>query len=230
MHDLQPRGPRRRGRPEGTRADLPEGGLGRAQSDRDLGEHPRGDGRRAGQGRPQGGRHRRRRHHQPTRDGDGLGQEHRRTGLQRHRLAGHPHRRHLPAARRTRRRRRALQGQGGPAPGHLLLRTQGPVDPRQRRGCPGEGRGRRPGVRQHGHLDHLEHDRRHRRWPAHHRADQRLPDPADGSGHADLGCLDRGGHGHPDVDAPGDQVVLPGVRRGTPPWCPGRSAHLGHPR
>ena len=35
-------GPRRRRRPEGTRADLPAGRLGRAQRDRDLGQHPRG--------------------------------------------------------------------------------------------------------------------------------------------------------------------------------------------
>ena len=41
------------GRPEGARADLPEGRLGRAQRDRDLGQHPRGRRRRAGQGRPE---------------------------------------------------------------------------------------------------------------------------------------------------------------------------------
>ena len=56
------------------------------------------------------------------------------------------------AARRARRRRRPVQGQGRPAAGHLLLRPEGPLDPRQRRRRPGEGRGRRPGVRQHGHL------------------------------------------------------------------------------
>ena len=52
VHDLQPRRPRRLRRPEGARADLPAGRLGRAQRDRDLGQHPRGRRRRAGQGRP----------------------------------------------------------------------------------------------------------------------------------------------------------------------------------
>ena len=49
------------------------------------------DRRRAGQGRPHHERHRRGRHHQPARDRGGLGQDHRRAGLQRDRLAGHPH-------------------------------------------------------------------------------------------------------------------------------------------
>ena len=41
-----------------------------------------------------GRRHRRGRHHQPAGNRAGVGQDHRRAGLQRHRLAGHPHRRH----------------------------------------------------------------------------------------------------------------------------------------
>ena len=36
------------------------------------------------------------------------------------------------------------------------------VDPRQRRGRPRAGRGRRPAVRHHGHLGAVEHDRRRR--------------------------------------------------------------------
>ena len=147
------------------------------------------------------------RDHQPARDGAGLGQEHRRAGLQRDRLAGHPHRRHRQAARRPRRRRRAVQGQGRPAAGHLLLRAEGRLDPRQRRGRPGEGRGRRPGVRQHGHLADLEHDRRPRGRPAHHRPDQRLAHHADGPRHAVLGRGHRRGDGDPAVDAAGDPVV-----------------------
>ena len=91
-----------------ARADLPEGGLGRARPDRDLAQHPRGDRPGARQGRPHPARHRRGRHHEPARDRGRVGQEHRRAGLQRDRLAGHPH----PADRRPargRRRRRALQ-------------------------------------------------------------------------------------------------------------------------
>ena len=133
-----------------------------------------------GEGRPQRRGHRRRRHHQPARDGAGVGQDHRRAGVQRDRLAGHPHRRHLQAARRPGRRRRAVQGQGRAAAGHLLLGPEGAVDPRQRRRRQGEGAGRRPGVRQHGHLGALEHDRRCRRRPAHHGTDERLPHHAHG--------------------------------------------------
>ena len=46
-------------------------------------------------------RHRGGRDHQPARDGAGLGQEHRRAGLQRDRLAGHPHRRRSPSGSAT---------------------------------------------------------------------------------------------------------------------------------
>ena len=38
----------------------------------------------------------------------------------------------------------------------------------------------RPDVREHGHLVHLEPDRRHRRRPAHHRRHERQPHDADG--------------------------------------------------
>ena len=101
-------GSHRRVRAARARADLPEGGLGRARPDGDLAQHARGDRPGARQGRPHPARHRRGRHHQPARDRRGLGQEHRRAGLQRDRLAGHPH----PAHRRPprgRRRRRAVQ-------------------------------------------------------------------------------------------------------------------------
>ena len=48
----------------------------------------------------------------------------------------------------------ALQGQGRPAAGHLLLRHQDQVDPGQRRGRPRQGRSRGPALRQHRQLGH----------------------------------------------------------------------------
>ncbi len=213
-----------------TRADLPQGRVGRAQRHRDLGERPGHHRRGVGQGRPQVGPDRRGRHHQPAGDRAGLGPHHRRAGVQRDRLAGHPHRRHRPPARRTRRRPGPVQGQGRAAAGHLLLRAQGPLDPGQRRRRQGEGRQGRPGVRQHGHLGAVEHDRRGRRRPAHHRPDQRLPDHADGPGHADLGRRHRRGDGHSAVDAPGDPLVLRGLRQGPGRRQPARCADRRRPR
>ena len=156
---------------------FPQGGLGRAQRDRDLGEHQGSRGGRARQGRPDREGHRRGRHHQPARDRRWSG-----TGPPASRSTT-PSSGRTPAptdrrrARRSRRRRGPVQGQGRPAAGHLLLRPQGQVDPRQRRGRPGEGRGRRPGVRQHGHLGAVEHDRRRRRRPARHRRRPTPPAP-----------------------------------------------------
>ena len=124
------------------------------------------------------GRHRRGRHHQPARDRGGLGQT---TGEPVYNAIVWQDTRTdaiCQRARRPRRRRRAVQGQGRAcrwpptSPGPKVA-----LDPRQRRRRPGEGRGRRPGVRQHGHLGALEHDRRRRRRPARHRPDQRLAAP-----------------------------------------------------
>ena len=78
------------------------------------------------------------------------------------------------------------------------------LDPRQRRRRPREGGGRRPGVRQHGHLADLEPHRRHRRRQAHHRRHQRQPDDADGPGVPVLGLGHRVDDRRPDVDAPRD--------------------------
>ena len=104
--------------------------------------------------------------------------KHRQARLQRDRLAGHPHRRHLQRARQGR-RPGSPSPEGRPAAGDLLLRPQGQVDPRQRRGRPRQGRGRRPALRQHRHLVHLEpHRRRRRRRPRHGRL-QRQPHHAD---------------------------------------------------
>ena len=133
-------------------------------------------------------------------------------------------------ARRPRRRRRAVQGQGRAAARHLLLRAEGRLDPRERRGRPGEGRGGRPGVRQHGHLADLEHDRWPRGRPAHHRPDQRLAHHAHGPRHAVLGRGHRRGDGDPAVDAAGDPVQLGGVRQHPRARRARRRAAGGHPR
>ena len=86
-----------------------------------------------------------------------------------------------PPRQRVRQGRRPgpLPGQGRPAAGDLLLRPQGPLDPGQRPRRPRDGRGRRPGVRQHGHLVHLEPHRRRQRRRARHRRHQRQPHHAD---------------------------------------------------
>ena len=73
-------------------------------------------------------------------------------------------------------------------------------------GARARGRGRRPAVRQHRHLVHLEPDRRHQRRPAHHRRHQRQPDDADGPRDAGLGRGDRVDDRRADVDAARDQA------------------------
>ena len=70
--------------------------------------------------------------------------------LQRHRLAGHPHRPHRRDAG-ARRRGRRDPTQGRAAARHLLLRRQDPVDPGERRRRTGGGRARRRALRQHRH-------------------------------------------------------------------------------
>ena len=153
------------------------------------------------QRRARQGRHHRRGpgrggHHQPARDDRGLGSPDRQARLQRDRLAGHAHRQDLQRARQGR-RPGSLPRQGRPAAGDLLLRPEGQVDPRQRRGCPRQGRGRRPPLRQHRHLVHLEPDRRRQRRRARHRRDQRLPHDADEPRDPRLGSRDPQAHGHP---------------------------------
>jgi glycerol uptake facilitator protein len=78
-----------------------------------------------------------------------------------------------------------VQGHRRPAAGDVLLRPQGQVDPRQRRGRPREGRGRRPAHGHHRHLGAVEHDRRRRRRRARHRRHQRLAHHADEPRHPD---------------------------------------------
>ncbi len=188
--------------------------------------------RRGHQGRPRQGRHhgrrpRRRRHHQPARDHRGLGSQDRQAGLQRDRLAGHPDRPDLQRARQGR-RPGSLPAEDRPAAGHLLLRPQGQVDPRQRRGRPRQGRGGRPAVRQHRHLVHLEPDRRRQRRRARHGRDECQPHAHVQLHHARLGSRDHRAHGRPGVHAPGDQGLVRGLRHGRrrPRRRPGR----GRPR
>ena len=54
-------------------------------------------------------------------------------------------------------------------------------------GARARARSRRPGLRQHRHLVHLEHDRRDQRRRPRHRRDQRQPHHADGPGHPGVG-------------------------------------------
>ena len=73
----------------------------------------------------------------------------------------------------------------------------------------------RPGLRQHGHLVHLEPHRRHRRRAAHHRCDERQPHDADGPRDARRGTRRSPATiGVPTVDAPGDPRLERGLRRG----------------
>ena len=116
-----------------------------------------------------------------------LGPSHRRAGLQRHRLAGHPH----PGDRRPARARTAASTGSRPEVG-LPLATYfsgtkivwilDNVD-----GAREQGRARRPAVRHDRHLGALEPHRRHRRRRARHRRDQRLPHHVDGPRDAVLG-------------------------------------------
>ena len=166
----------------------PEAGLGGARPDGDLGAHAGGDRRGAGRRparapttSPALG------HHQPARDDGRVGQEHRRAGPQRDRLAGHAHRRLVDEYSQGR-RSGPLPRADRPAAGDLLLGAEG------RAGCSTTStalararRVRRPAVRQHGHLVHLEPDRRHRRRRPRHRRHQRQPHAADGPRDARLG-------------------------------------------
>ena len=165
-----------------------------------------------------------------------MGPQHRRADPQRARLAGHAHGQDRRRAV-GRRRPGPLPGEGRPAAGDLLLGAEGPLDPRQRRWRARSGRGGRPGLRQHGHLAHLEPHRWHRRWAAHHRRDERQPHDAHGPQDPLVGRGDRRHHRRADLDAPRDPRLERGLRRGQDrrlhghPDCrrPGRPAG-GHVR
>ncbi len=95
----------------------------------------------------------------------------------------------------------------------LLLGAEDPVDPGQRRGSAGAGRGRRAAVRQHRHLGDLEHHRRPRRRRPRHRRDERQPHDADGPADPRLGRRDLGCDRSPSGGPARDPVVQPDVRR-----------------
>ena len=160
-------------------------------------------------------RHRGRRDHQPARDGAGLGQDHRRAGLQRDRLAGHPHRRHLPSSSAT--------------------SAAAPSGTRTRSGCrwPPTSRGRRSrwildnvdGAREKAEAGDLVFGNMDTWviWNMTGGPDGGLhiTDPTNASrtmlmdlDTLSLGRGHRRGDGHPAVDAAGDPVELGGVRRG----------------
>ena len=196
-HDLDPLHPVRPARPARLRgparapAALPEPGLGRARRRGDLAQRrtrlPRRRWRRrarAGQVAAIGIANQR---ETTVR----VGPAHRGAGRPRHRVAGHPHRRHwsrsspaAPGADRCTRRSR-------PAAGDLLLRAAAA------RGCwtttPGlrrAGRTRRGAVRDDGDLADLEPHRRARRRTARHRRDQRQPHDAARPAHPGTGTTD----------------------------------------
>ncbi len=75
----------------GIHADIPQAGMGGTQPARDMVVAGFGDRRGDRVHRHQRPEHRGHRHHQPAGDHDRVGFGDRRTGLQRHRLAGSPH-------------------------------------------------------------------------------------------------------------------------------------------
>ena len=175
---------------------FPQPGWVEHDADGDLGAHA-GGGRRARsrtagatRRRPRGGRR-----HQPARDHGRLGQDHRRAGPQRDRVAGHAHRPHLRRARQGR-RPGPVPGEGRPAAGDLLLGPEDQLAARQRRRrC---ARRRESGDVVFGNMDswvvwNLTGGVERRR--ARHRPDQRVAHDADGPRDARLGRRDPRHHG-----------------------------------
>ncbi len=212
LHDLRPRRRGRGDRPEGARADLPEARVGRARRDRDLDPLPGSHQGRAGQGRHHRRRPRRRGHHQPARDRRSSGT----------RQTGKPVFNAIVwQDTRTDILVNEFAKDGGQdrfrAKVGLPLATyfSGPKVRWILDNVPGaraEGRGRRPGVRQHGHLVHLEPHRRRQRRRARHGRHQRQPHHAHEPRDPRLGRRDPGHHGRAEVHAPGDQGLLRGLR------------------
>ena len=161
---------------------------------------------RAGQGRRDARRSGGHRRHQSARDHRRVGQGHRQAGLQRDRLAGHPHGYDL---QRTGEGRRpgSLPRQSGSAAGDLLLRPEDQVDSGQCARCAREGREGRSALRQHRHVGDLESDGRPERRRARDRCVQCQPHHVDESGDAGLGSGYAQGHGHSARDAARRQGV-----------------------
>ena len=108
-----------------------------------------------------------------------------------------------------------FQEQGRPAAGDLLLGPEGPLDPRQRRRRARAGRGRRPGLRQHGHLAASGTSPAAPTAAAHHRRDERQPHDADGPAQTLVWDDEhRRHHRRADVDAARDPRLERGLRRG----------------
>ena len=188
-------------------------GMGRARPGRDLDQHA--VGHRVGAVARASRRRRPRRHRrdEPARDRDRLGPPHGQAGLQRDRLAGHPH----PGAHRPPRRRgrhRPLRRGHRPPARDVFLGVEGRVDPRPRPRCACSRRGGRSPLRDARHLGGLEpHRRRPRRHPC-HRRHERQPDASHGPADARLVRRPARGMGHPAGDAARDPVVFRGPRRG----------------
>ena len=207
-------------RPARARADLPAGRLGRARPGRDLEQHPGGDRRGARAGRPQRGRHRGRRHHQPARDAVVWDRTHRQAGPQRDRLAGHPHRSRSSTQLGRGRRRRT-----GTANGRACRWRRTSPGPR----CAGSSTtstapasGPRPASCCSATIDtwvlwNLTGGAGRRR--ARHRRHQRQPHDADGPRDADWDERSAADIGDPDVDA--------AARSGRPPRCTARCTSAG---
>ena len=217
LHDLRPRRQGRRDRPEGARADLPKPGW--VEHDpAEIWARTAGGDRRGAERRPgsTSRRHLGHRHHQPARDGRRVGPEHRRAGATT-RSSG---RTRAPTRSATSCRRDGGQDrfrrEDGPADRHLLLRPEGALDPRQRRRRPASAP--RPGDLLFGNMD---------TWVI-----WNLTGGTDGGLHItdvsnasrtmlmDLETLDWDDRscsdaiGVPTVDAPRDQGLERGVRRG----------------
>ena len=127
---------------------------------------------------------------------------------QRHRLAGHPHGRNLPASR-VRPAASIVFERDRFTPCHLLLRSQGGLDPRKRPGLAGPGGERRTLLRHHRFVGVMEPDRRAPR----HRCHQRLANDADGSTNVAMERRNLRGHGNPDRPPSRDRPLIRPDRR-----------------
>ena len=197
--------------PEGTRADLPARRLGRARSGGDLAVTParwwRPPWRKKICTRPTSPRSASPISARPPWSGTGTPENPCTTRSSGRTPAPTNCARNSPATRV-----RAATAAHRAAAVHLLLRPEGPLDPRQRRRCPRARRGRRALLRHDGQLDAVEPHRR-RDGGARDRRHQRVPHHADGSRTLDWDeqiCADSG---IPMSMLPRDPQLLGGVRR-----------------
>ena len=116
-----------------------------------------------------------------------------------------------------------FRAQDRSAAGDLLLGAEDPLDARQRQRRPGAGRERRPPVRQHRHVAHLEPDRRAERRRPRHRRDQRQPDAADEPRRRSTGTT----RSSASIGVP--RAMLPEIRSSSEVYGDGHGAARGHP-